>query len=427
MRTLLILLDGLGDRPSEILNDKTPLEYAKTPNLDAFAKKSKTGMVTPYKAGIPLGTEVAHFLLWGYKLSDFPGRGIIEALGEDIEIKENSIYLRATFGFVNSDDSGYLVLDRRTKEINEDEINELINSLPKKIGDYSFKLVYSFDVHCILEITNETGEISDKISDSDPFYKNKHVLKVKPLENKEYEEEYIFSSETAEILNKYLLKCSEILKNHPINLKRKKEGIQLANFLLIKWAGRYKKIDSFYEKWGLKGAIVAKSSVFKGLSKLLDIDYYPEGNFENAFLKGIELKDYDFVHIHTKEPDEAAHTKNPMNKVEVIEKIDKELEKINDLTEELVIVTSDHSTPSVGTLIHSGEDVPIAIYKKNIVSDDVSSFSEKTCPYGALKIRSNDIMNLVLNYTDSALVSGIRPGSKILKYIPKENPDKNLK
>lgn len=174
MRTLLLLLDGLGDRPSEVLKDKTPLEYAKTPNLDAFAKKSVTGMMTPYKKGVPLGTEVAHFLLWGYKLSEFPGRGVIEALGEDIKLKDNSIYLRATFGYVKRN-NGFFVKDRRTKNISIEEIKQLINSLPKKIGDYEFNLHYSFDTHCILEIRSSNYEISDKISDSDPFYRERHV------------------------------------------------------------------------------------------------------------------------------------------------------------------------------------------------------------------------------------------------------------
>lgn len=426
MRTLLVLLDGLGDRPSCILNDKTPLEYAKTPNLDAFAKKSRTGLMVPYKNGVPLGTEVAHFLLWGYSLSEFPGRGVIEALGEDIELKDNSIYLRATFGYVERKD-GFFVKDRRTKNISVEEINHLINSLPKEIENYEFKLHYSFDTHCILEITSKDCEISDKISDSDPFYRERHVLKIKPLENISKSPEFENAEKTAEILNKYLLKCSEILENHSINIKRKEQGLHVANFLLTKWAGKKTEIDSFEYRWGMNAAIVAKSSVFKGLSKLLKMDYYPEADFETAFLKGIELKNYDFVHIHTKEPDEAAHTKNPVNKVEVIEKIDKCLEKINELSEELIIVTADHSTPSVGTLIHSGEEVPIAVFKNGIIIDSNEYFNEKECSKGYLNLKSKDLMNLILNYTNRAGLYDTRIGNKLLRYIPNDDSVEHLK
>ncbi|ABR55017.1 phosphonopyruvate decarboxylase-related protein [Methanococcus vannielii SB] len=426
MRTLLILLDGLGDRPSEILENKTPLEYAKTPHLDTFAKKSTTGMITPFRNGIPLGTETAHFLLWGYNLSDFPGRGVIEALGEDLEINTNSIYLRASFGFISKSEKGYFVLDRRTKNIFKKEINELIDSLPKKIGNYTFNLVYSYDVHCILEITNLYGEISDKISDSDPFYREKHVLKVKPLNGFENKKE-LFSEETAKVLNEYLLKCSLILENHVVNKERKENGLALANFLLTKWAGRYRKLEPFHEKWGIKGAVIAKSSVFKGLSKLIGMDYFEEGNFKDAFLKGIELKNYDFIHIHTKEPDEAAHTKNPISKVNTLEKIDLDLEKINELTEDLVIVTSDHSTPSVGTLIHSGEEIPVAIYKKNILPDEVYEFNEKSCYRGHLRINSENLMPLILNYMGLSNISGTRFGNKLLKYVPDNNKTDHLK
>ncbi|WP_459201651.1 alkaline phosphatase family protein [Methanococcus sp. CF] len=426
MRTLLVLLDGLGDRPSDILNDKTPLEYAKTPNLDTFAKKSITGLMTPYKKGVPLGTEVAHFLLWGYSLSEFPGRGVIEALGEDIELKDNSIYLRATFGYVERK-NGFFVKDRRTKNVSIEEINELINSLPRKIEDYEFNLHYSFDTHCILEITSLNHKLSDKISDSDPFYRERHVLKVKPLKNSLENLELENAEKTAEILNKYLLKCSEILENHPINVKRKENKSQLANFLLTKWAGQYREIDSFKDRWGMNAAVIAKSSVFKGLAKLLKMDYYPEGDFQKAFLKGIELENYDFVHIHTKEPDEAGHTKNPVNKVEVIEKIDRCLQKINELNDEIVIVTADHSTPSVGTLIHSGEDVPIAVFKNGILNDPVIHFNEKDCSKGHLKIYSNELMKLILLYTNKAGLYGAKIGNKLLNYIPDDSSIEHLK
>ena len=431
MRTILILLDGLGDRSSEILGGKTPLEYSETPNLDKLAEKGMTGLMVPYREGIPLGTEIAHFLLWGYSIEDFPGRGVIEALGEDMVMEDNAIYLRASLGFVKSDEKGYYVMDRRTKNISEGEIKKLINSLPNFVDGYEFELKYSYDVHFILKIKEENGWISDKISDSDPFYKDRHVMKVSPVKELcKNDMEYRKAESTCNALNKYLLKCHKILENHDINIKRRRKQKQPANFLLTKWAGKYEDdIPSFKEKWGMNGIIIANGAVFKGLSKLLKMDYMAIEDFETAVNTGINLMDYDFIHIHTKETDEAAHTKNPMNKVKVIEKIDKYLAPLLNinLDENLVVITADHSTPSVGSLIHSGESVPIVVVGKNVRFDDVKEFNEIACSKGHLRIFSKDLMNVILNYTDRALLYGLRSGSSILRYIPNDDDIEHLK
>ncbi|WP_456372890.1 2,3-bisphosphoglycerate-independent phosphoglycerate mutase [Methanocaldococcus sp.] len=426
MRAIIVLLDGLGDRPSKILDYKTPLEAANTPNLDELAKRGSTGLIVPYKEGVPLGTEVAHFLLWGYSLKEFPGRGLIEAVGEDIEVKENEIYLRATFGFVEKHNGELLVKDRRTKNITKEEIEKLIDSLPNYVNGYGFELKYSYDTHCILIVREENGWISDKISDSDPFYKDRHVMKICPVKELcDSKIEYNKAKSTAEALNEYLIKCFKELDNHDINRKRAKIGKQKANMLLTKWAGKYKKVEEFSERWGMRGIVIANSSVFRGLAKFLGMDYIKCGDFKKAVEMAVDL-DYDFIHIHTKEIDEAAHTKNPEFKKEVIEKIDKCLEPLLSLEDDLIIITGDHSTPSVGNLIHSGESVPIAIVGKNVRRDDVKEFNERACAKGSLYIKANDLMNIILNYTDRALLYGLRP-NKILRYIPDDSKTKHLR
>ncbi|WP_457613629.1 2,3-bisphosphoglycerate-independent phosphoglycerate mutase [Methanocaldococcus sp.] len=421
MRAIIILLDGLGDRSSEILNNKTPLQYAKTPNLDTLSKKGMCGLLTPYKEGIPLGTEVAHFLLWGYSLHEFPGRGVIEALGENIKIENNAIYLRASLGFVKKDNKGFLVVDRRTKDIDKEEIEKLIKELPTCIDGYEFELFYSFDVHFILKIKERNGWISDKISDSDPFYKNRYVMKVQPIKELcNGEVEYSKAKDTAKALNKYLLNVHKILENHKINKKRRKSEKMPANFLLTKWASRYKKVEDFKERWGMSSVILAKSSLFKGLAKFLGMDFIRINSFE----EGIDLipeLDYDFIHLHTKDTDEAAHTKNPMNKVKVIEKIDQSIGNLKLREDDLLVITADHSTPSVGGLIHSGESVPILIFGKHVRIDDVESFNEVSCSKGHLRIKGEELMPLILNYTDRALLYGLRPGKKLRRYIPSDD------
>ncbi|CAB3288674.1 2,3-bisphosphoglycerate-independent phosphoglycerate mutase 2 [Methanocaldococcus lauensis] len=427
MRAILILLDGLGDRGCEILDNKTPLQFAKTPNLDKLAENGMCGLMTTYKEGIPLGTEVAHFLLWGYSLEEFPGRGVIEALGEDIEIEENAIYLRASLGFVKKDEKGFLVVDRRAKDISREEIENLINSLPTCIDGYKFELFYSFDVHFILKIKEKNGWISDKISDSDPFYKNRYVMKVQPIKELcKSSVEYNKAKDTARALNKYLLNVYKTLQNHKINRKRRKMEKMPANFLLTKWASRYKKVESFKERWGMNAVVLGSSSVFKGLAKFLGMDFIKIESFEEGINLIPELN-YDFIHLHTKETDEAAHTKNPLNKVKVIEKIDKLIGNLKLNDDDLLIITADHSTPSVGDLIHSGESVPIIFYGKNVRIDNVKEFNEIACSNGHLRIRGEELMHIILNYTNKALLYGLRAGNRLRYYIPKDDDIELLK
>ncbi|RQD77607.1 MAG: phosphoglycerate mutase, partial [Candidatus Syntrophonatronum acetioxidans] len=118
-----------------------------------------------------------------------------------------------------------------------------------------------------------------------------------------------------------------------------------------------------------------------------------------------------------------AHTKNPQNKVEVIEKLDKELKPLVDqeesLREELLlIITADHSTPSSGTLIHSGEQVPIMFLGKGVRVDDVASFGERSCTKGSIRMYGSDLMPMILNLTDRALLYGLRQGGKRLNHVP---------
>ncbi|MCS3901277.1 alkaline phosphatase family protein [Methanococcus voltae] len=509
MKTIVILLDGVADRPSKELNYKTPLQYANIPNLDEFAKSSLTGLMCPQKIGVPLGTEVAHFLLWGYDISQFPGRGVIEALGEGIDLKKDSIYLRATLGHVNYNqkENNFLVLDRRTKDINNQEISELLNKISNiNIDGYLFTIHHMQGIHSILEISklendgnlktepnlkknnlkkngfeltyeefcneknilkygninNINNCISNKISDSDPFYKDRHVIMVKPvIKLIGTYEEYLNALNVSNALNKYLTTCNTLLENDSINISRKNENKSLANFLLTKWAGSYKKLPSFKQKWGLNGVIIANSSLFRGLAKLLKMDYYEVKEFDKAIELGLKFKNdntnnnnnsnnnnnnnqnnninnkkiYDFIHIHTKEPDEAGHTKNPINKVRVLEKLDKNLKVVIDEIdkekengdENLYIITGDHATPSTGGLIHSGELVPIAICGKNVGKDSTKAFNEMDVLNGYYRINSTDIMNLVLNYTDKALLYGLRPNGDLKKYIPEDNELEFLK
>lgn len=413
MKTILLLLDGLGDRPHSVLNGKTPLEAAYTPNLDKLCSHAQTGLMIPYKQGVPLGTEVSHFILFGYNIDDFPGRGIINALSRDFNIEENAVYLCTSWAWVEEED-GLYIKERWTKDISNKEIEELKKVLPDKIDNISFEWHQSVSCHGVLKLKGEN--ISSDISDSDPFYDNSYVMKVE-----EYETKSQNAISTANATNKYLLEIHKRLLNHPINIDRVKLGKQPANFLLTKWAGEKPNLLTFEEMHGLKACIVGDGLLMCGISRLLAMDYIKYDGFKNGVDLAIK-SDYDFIHLHTKKTDEAAHTKNPWNKVKVIEEIDKEIEELVQKAinnEILLIVTGDHSTPSSGTLIHSGEPVPIMFIGENVRVDDVETFGERSCAKGSIRMHGSDLMQMILNLTDRAQFYNFRVGSRKLNYIPK--------
>ena len=415
MKTVLLLLDGLGDRPHRVLGGKTPLEYANIPNLDKLCKNAETGIMIPWKQGLPLGTEVAHFVLFGYPIKDFPGRGIINALSRDVKIEKDAVYLCTSWAWVEEED-GLAIKERFTKDLSKEEIEELARILPKEsINNITFDWQQSVDIHGVLEIKGPN--ISSHISDSDPFYDNSYVMEVEP-----YESNSQSAINTAEALNIYLRKVYRSLIKSEVNQRRIKKKQQPANFLLTKWAGQRPNLITFEEKHGMSACIISSGLLMYGIAKLFDMDFI---RYEN-FSEGVNLalnSDYDFIHLHTKETDVAAHTKDPSNKVKALEDIDKEIEPLVEKAlggQIFLIVTGDHSTPSNGPLIHSGEPVPIMFIGQNTRIDDVSSFGERTCAKGSIRMYGSDLMQMIQNYLDRAQIYNYRPGPKRLNHIPKK-------
>jgi len=413
LKTVLLLLDGLGDRPHSILNGHTPLEAANTPNLDKLCKNAQTGIMIPYKQGVPLGTEVSHFVLFGYDIEKFPGRGIINALSRDFNIEKNAVYLCTSWAWVEEED-GLSIKERWTKDISDDEVSELKKILPAKIDGISFEWHQSVECHGVLKLEGEN--MSSDISDSDPFYDNSYVMKVEEYDTKSKNAVY-----TAEAVNKYLLEAHRRLKEHDINIERVKSGKQPANFLLTKWTGEKPHILSFEEMHGMKSCIIGDSLLMYGISRLLGMDYIKYDSFKNGVDLAIK-SDYEFIHLHTKKTDEAAHTKNPLNKVKVIEEIDEQLDELVQKAinkEILLIVTGDHTTPSSGRMIHSGEPVPIMFIGENVRVDDVDVFGERNCSKGSIRMYGSDLMQMILNFTDRAQFYNFRAGSRKINHIPK--------
>lgn len=410
MKTITLLLDGAGDRSYDVLGNKTPLQYAKTPNLDKLAEKSQCGLMTPYKLGCSLGTDLAHFLLFGYEMSEYPGRSVIDAVGENHILDENTLVLRASFAHVENRD-GYLLKSRFTDRLTDEEAQDLCDHLSFEMDGYSFELHHSYDSHALIFVKGDG--LTAAISDADPFYVDQYVMLVEPFET-----ESIEAARTAELINMYLRKAHELLKVHPINLAKKEAGLEQANMLLSKWAGMQSPVEDFYTRNGMTGLLLGKSNLLEGLTKTIGLDYDSYSSFNEGIEKALEA-DVEYIHLHTKDPDTASHKKDPFKKVEALEAIDKQLEPLLDF-EGLLIVTADHSTPCAGEMIHSGETVPFMASGEFIRQDNVKFFNEIDCSKGSVLLTAGDFMHYIHSATDRGTLYHLKAGRKWRNYRVRE-------
>lgn len=398
-KIILIIIDGLGDKPIPQLENKTPLEAAKTPNLDRLAAEGVAGLVLPLKFGDFPHSDTAHLALFGYDPKIYYlGRGPYEAAGIGINLKKNEVALRVNFGTV---DENLKVIDRRAGRISQTE--PLIKSLQKiKIKGVKFILRKSYGHRAVLILKGEN--ISSAITDGDPGKVGEKVKKILPVCFGRCGAQAIEKGKfTAKVLNEYLEKAHQILENHSLNRKRKKRGLLPANYLLVRGAGSFRKTPSIKEKYGLRACCIAGGALYKGIGKILGMKLIkvkganglPTTNLFGKF-QAIRksLKKYDFIFCHIKATDNLAEDGNFLGKKEFIEKIDKNINPILGLKNTLIVITADHSTCST-LKRHCLEPIPILIFGNG--RNGVQSFSERACKKGKLgEINQLKLMSIIL-------------------------------
>lgn len=413
-KCILILLDGLGDRSYEVLEYQTPLEAALTPVLDSLTSTGACGLYHAGAVGQALPSENAHFAIFGYDRSEFPGRGALEALGAGIPLDITDV---AVLGHLTclKQSGKELVLDIGKPTADKKEIAVLFEAV-KTYENEKISLDF-IHTHGISGLMVLKGTVSPYITDTDPMINGRYLIEPKPLKTRE---NHTATLDTVNFLKQYLIHAHQTLNQHPLNRSRKKKNLKPINGIVTQRAGQLKPIISFSEKYGLKGCSIASGLVYHGMSKYLGLDAVkikdtddPGSDISHRISLAYDMsKDYDFIHVHTKAPDEAAHKKDPVIKRQVIELLDKGIgEAIDPLLNDpdiLVIVTSDHSTPSSGTLIHSGETVPIVFNGQGVRRDAVHRFNETDVSRGALGcIRGKELMYLLLNHLDRSKLMGL--------------------
>ncbi|KAK1296446.1 hypothetical protein QJS10_CPB15g00942 [Acorus calamus] len=395
-RVAFVLVDGIGDVSMPMFGYRTPLEVARTPNLDAVASAGVNGLMDPVEAGLACGSDTAHLSLLGYDPRIYyRGRGAFESMGAGLAMSPGDIAFKSNFATI--DESSGIVTSRRADRHFEEEGPILCAALDKmklpSFPEYEVRVRYATEHRCGVVVKGP--KLSGNISGTDPLKDNRLLLKAEPLDDTDE------AKQTAEVVNELSKEISKILVSHPINLKRATEGKNIANVVLLRGCGIRIEVPAFEKQHGLWPCMVAPTKIIAGLGLSLGIDILvapgatgdyrtlltskaiaiakalsaPSQPCPQVFVPGEEdhkpgrSDGYDFGFLHIKAIDDAGHDKASVLKVKALEAVDRAIsqlakllwqaEKTGDFRYYLCI-TGDHSTP-VEYGDHSFEPVPFTL------------------------------------------------------------------
>ncbi|MEM2964970.1 MAG: phosphoglycerate mutase, partial [Candidatus Bathyarchaeia archaeon] len=249
MKGIMVICDGMGDRPHSEHGGMTPLEAADTPNMDAMADEGLVGFMDVVAPGVPPGSDVAHLSLFGYDPHEYyTGRGGFEAVGAGLSLSPGDVAFRCNFATVDDD---LTVMDRRAGRIKEDadKLMPAIRGFRLDVEGLTYEFHHTVEHRGVLVFRGKN--LSRHVSDTDPHKVGERILKSTPLEPEEAAER------TAEALNQFTLKSFEALKDHPVNLKRIQERKPPANIVLSRGAGTLPTLQTIPQKYGVKASAIA--------------------------------------------------------------------------------------------------------------------------------------------------------------------------
>jgi 2,3-bisphosphoglycerate-independent phosphoglycerate mutase len=374
-KIVFLVIDGVGGLPHPE-TDKTELETARKGNLNRIARESICGLIDPVGPGITPGSAPGHLALFGYDPLRYNiGRGVVEALGIDWELKPEEIAARGNFCTV--DEAGVIV-DRRAGRISTDMNTELCRLLEGIVIRGTEIIVRPVKEHRFVVILR--GEdLFPELTDSDPQQAGLPPRRVEALADQ--------AEKTAEIVNEFVFQAGRRLQHEPS-----------ANMLLLRGFSRRPIIPSLPEIYKLKPAAIAAYPMYRGLARLVGMQVLPSGESITEQLENLRryYSDYDFFFIHFKSTDARGEDGNFRAKVEAIEDLDDALPGLLSLNPEVLVITGDHSTPAT-LASHSWHPVPFMLRSRWCRRDGVTEFSERACLAGGMgRFPASQVMALAM-------------------------------
>lgn len=396
-KAILLICDGMADRPVAELGGLTPLEAAANPNMDKLAAEGENGMMDPIAPGIRAGSDTSHLAILGYDpYKYYTGRGPFEAAGIGMDVRGGDIAFRCNFSTVDSD---MVITDRRAGRIEKDtdQLAAMVNGITIEDVVCYFKESVA---HRGAMVLRGPG-LGAMVTDADPHEVGEKIHEARAINPDDLE-----SAKTARIINEFIKISYEKLDSHPVNMARKAEGKPAANVILPRGAGVAPAMNSFQQKYGLKAASVVETGLIAGIAVYLGMDIIEvegaTGGLDSnvmAISDGIlnTLKTHDFVMCNVKGGDIAGHDGAAEAKVKMIESIDKMVGHLMESVDKntYIILTSDHATP-ISIMDHSGDCVPITFWGPDVRVDNVAAYGERAAAAGGIqRIRGIDVMNIL--------------------------------
>lgn len=381
MKYVVVLYDGMADYPVPALGGKTPMEVADKPNMDALAGKAEVGLVRTVAEGLKPGSDVANMSVMGFDpMQYYTGRSPLEAASIGIDMAPTDVSLRTNLVTLSPDDAPYeekVMEDYCAGDISTEEARELIAAVEEAFGSDAFCFYPGVSYrHCLIWKNGTT-----KLGNMTP----PHDISGKVIGP------YLSADANAKVLIDMMKKSYDILKNHPVNLKRVAEGKRPANSIWLWGEGKRPAFPPFEKVYGIKGGVVSAVDLIKGIGRCAEMEVaevegatgYIDTNFEGKADAALDLLTRnDLVYIHFEAPDECGHRNEPENKVKAIEMIDSRvlprlLEGLKAYDDYKIMILPDHPTPIV-TRTHASDPVPYLIYHKNKEVTGVATINENT-------------------------------------------------
>lgn len=399
MKHIIILGDGMADEPIAALGGKTPLQAAHKPTIDKLAQLGKNGVFSTVPDGFKPGSEIANMTVLGYDVrTEFEGRGSLEAASIGVAIQPGEMAMRCNIICVENGN----IKNHSAGHISNEEAKILIDYLQEKLGDDVFTFHNGISYRHLLVMKG-----GDKRINCTP----PHDVPGTPVKDVMVEALVPEAAETARLLNELTLKSQELLKDHPVNLKRIAAGKDPANSIWV-WSPGYKpSMQTLAQKVGIQsGAVISAVDLIKGIGIYAGLESIEvEGatglfdtNYEGKAQAAIEaLKTNDFVFLHVEASDEAGHEGNVDLKVKTIEYLDSRIVKpiydaVSAWDEPVTIaILPDHPTPCA-IKTHTNAPVPFIIYNPTQAGDSVQVYDEQAAQQGAYgHVSDNEFMQLL--------------------------------
>ncbi len=393
MKYIVVLGDGMADEPIDGLGGKTPLEYADTKMMDELSAKGEVGMVHTIPEGMKPGSDTANLSVLGYDPKRYySGRSPLEALSIGVPMKDTDIAIRCNIVTISDDDVPFedkTIIDHSADEISTEDCAVLLRAVQEKLQDETYRFYPGTSYrHCLIwdkgqvvELTPPHDVLGQKIGEHLP--KDVHLRRM-------MESSY------------------RILKDHPLNMERKKKGLHPANCCWFWGAGTKPMLSGFTEKTGKKGLMISAVDLLKGIAVgagmgVAQVEGANGGlhtNYEGkarAAVEGLLEQGYDFAYIHVEAPDEMGHQGSVEKKVQAIEYLDERVirpvvKAMDESGEDYrLLILPDHPTP-IRVRTHTADNVPYLLYDSRKDAKSERRYNEREAAEGPFMERGQEII-----------------------------------